>query len=120
MQYQRHATDQPAVAAMAGSLLRAYCVSRIRISSPVAGALIFVPPSAFLMAMNTEIESSNGGSPTALLDRMFSGFSTSIQSTLKISGTSPMFGILYVVGECERRFPFASQRNSSFVSHPIP
>src|SRR5216683_189790 len=70
-------------------------VSRLRISSPVAGALIFgmapfeTNDSAFLIAMKTEMPRSRGGSPTALLERMLTVFpSLSIVSTLKISGRS--------------------------------
>src|SRR5437870_7793562 len=72
-----------------------YSVKRLRISSPVAGALIFgmapldTKESAFLIAMKTEMPRSRGGSPTALLDRMLTVFaSLSIVSTLKISGRS--------------------------------
>src|SRR5688572_11235652 len=77
-----------------------YSLSRDRISSPVAGSLSFaISPfetndSACLTAHHTEIAISSGGSPTALLPFTFSGLSCSIQSTLKISGTSLMFGIL--------------------------
>src|SRR5438552_17351838 len=74
-------------------------VSRIRISSPVAGALSFgIAPletydSAFLTAMKTEMLSSRGGSPTALLERRLIVFASfAIQSALKISGRSWMLG----------------------------
>src|SRR5437763_16674447 len=91
---------------------RRYSVSRRRISSPVAGAASCgmapraMNDSAFFTAIHTEMASSSGGSPTALLDPMFSVLpSFSIQSTLKTGGRSWMLGILYVVGECDSSSP---------------
>ncbi|MGH9423655.1 MAG: hypothetical protein ACRD3J_27020 [Thermoanaerobaculia bacterium] len=41
-----------------------------------------------MTAIQTEMARTSGGSPVALLDRMLSAFSASIQATLKTGGTS--------------------------------
>src|SRR5712691_2696569 len=80
----------------AGVFGREYCVILIRISSHVAGTRslgmspLEMKESACLTAHQTEIAISSGGSPTALLLATLTGFSCSIQSTLKISGRSLM------------------------------
>ena len=75
--------------------------SCVEISSIVAGSRrgTILPAamlaSACFTAAQTEIASSSGGSPTALLPLMFTVFvSLSIHAMLKISGRSWMFGIL--------------------------
>ena len=74
--------------------------------------------SAFFTAIHTETASSSGGSPTALLERMFSVFASfSIQSTLKTGGRSWMLGILYVVGECESSLGVARIVRDSAAQH---
>src|SRR5688572_6093749 len=78
-----------------------YWVINISSFSPVAGIVSFGASSplryesAFFAAAQTEMPSSSGGSPTALLRRRLIALSgLSRNFTLKVAGTSPMFGIL--------------------------
>jgi hypothetical protein len=62
-----------------------------------------------------------GGSPTALLPPTLSSRLPSGQSsTLKCSGTSPVAGILYVLGACVASRPLSFHTSCSVVSQPMP
>src|SRR5579862_6222248 len=105
----------PTVAAQGDWAPAASPLNVITIRSFVAGIASFTarPPHAWLnasfTAVQAEIPKSSRGSPSALLRLMLTAQSAfSKNATLKTSGTSEIFGILYVVGECEVSRPFAS------------